>query len=103
MPMIDVYATSGTVADSKALARDLAATLMKIERVPDIRIFRRNTASFVHDLACGARSSVERNSAYLRVQVLRMRAPVTRSMPPRRRVECPIPAASLTGSLSPRH
>ena len=42
---------------------------MKIERVPDIQIFRRNTASFVHDLAGGARSSVERNSAYLRVQV----------------------------------
>ena len=31
MPMIDVYAASGTFADPKALARDLAATLMKIE------------------------------------------------------------------------
>ena len=42
---------------------------MKIEQFPDIQIFRRNTASFVHDLAGGARSNVERNSAYLRVQV----------------------------------
>ena len=38
MPMIDVYATSGTFADSKTLARNLAATLMKIEQVPDIPI-----------------------------------------------------------------
>lgn len=29
MPIIDVYATSGTFADPKALARALAATLMK--------------------------------------------------------------------------
>ena len=48
MSLTDGYATNGTVADPKALARDLAATLMKFERVPDIRIFRRNTASFVH-------------------------------------------------------
>ena len=68
--MIDVYATSGTVADSKALARDLAATLMKIERVPDIPILRRNTAAFVHDLLDGARSNVEGNSTYVRLQVL---------------------------------
>ena len=68
--MIDVYATSGTVADSKDLARDLAATLMKIERVPDIPILRRNTAAFVHDLLDGAHSNVEGNSTYVRLQVL---------------------------------
>ena len=70
MPMIDVYATSGTFADPKALARDLAATLMKIEGVPDIPMFRQNTAAFVHDLPEGALSNVEGQSNYVRVQVL---------------------------------
>jgi phenylpyruvate tautomerase PptA (4-oxalocrotonate tautomerase family) len=70
MPMIDVYATSGTFADPEALARDLAATLMKIEQVPDIPMFRQNTAGFVHDLPEGALSNVEGESNYVRVQVL---------------------------------
>jgi phenylpyruvate tautomerase PptA (4-oxalocrotonate tautomerase family) len=70
MPMIDVYATSGTFADPKALARDLAATLMKIEKVPDIPMFRKNTAAFVHDLPQGALSNVEGDGNYVRVQVL---------------------------------
>ena len=70
MPMIDVYATSGTFADPKALARDLAATLMKIEQVPDIPMFRENTAAFIHDLPPGALSNVDRDSNYVRVQVL---------------------------------
>ena len=70
MPMIDVYATSGTFADPKALARDLAATLMKIEQVPDIPMFRENTASFIHDLPPGALSNIDRDSNYVRVQVL---------------------------------
>src|SRR5258708_36106121 len=70
MPMIDVYATSGTFADPKALARDLAATLMKIEQVPDIPMFRQNTAAFVHDLPDGALSNVDGDGNYVRVQVL---------------------------------
>ena len=70
MPMIDVYATSGTFADPKALARDLAATLMKIEGVPDIPMFRKNTAAFVHDLPAEALSNVEGDNNYVRVQVL---------------------------------
>jgi phenylpyruvate tautomerase PptA (4-oxalocrotonate tautomerase family) len=70
MPMIDVYATSGTFADRKALARDLAATLMKIEQVPDIPMFRKNTAAFIHDLPDGALSNVEGDGNYVRVQVL---------------------------------
>src|SRR5215467_10952686 len=70
MPMIDVYATSGTFADPKALARDLATTLMKIEQVPDIPMFRQNTAAFVHDLPEAALSNVEGDSNYVRVQVL---------------------------------
>ena len=70
MPMIDVYATSGTFGDPRTLARDLAATLMKIEQVPDIPMFRQNTAAFVHDLPDGALSNVEGDGTYVRVQVL---------------------------------
>jgi phenylpyruvate tautomerase PptA (4-oxalocrotonate tautomerase family) len=70
MPMIDVYAASATFADPKVLARDLAATLMKIEGVPDIPMFRKNTAGFIHDLPPGALSNVEGDGNYVRVQVL---------------------------------
>jgi len=48
--MIDVYATAGTFTDKHQLATDLAATLMAIEEVPDIPMFRQNTAAFVHEL-----------------------------------------------------
>ena len=70
MPMIDVYATSGTFKDPKTLARDLAETLMKIEQVPNIPMFRKNTAAFVHDLPNGALSNVDGDGNYVRVQVL---------------------------------
>ena len=43
---------------------------MSIEQVPDIPMFRRNTAAFVHELAGGALSNVEGESNYVRVQVL---------------------------------
>jgi len=70
MPMIDVYASVGTFADNKSLARDLAAALMKIEQVPDLPMFRRNTAAFVLELPVGALSNVEGDEHYVRVQVL---------------------------------
>ena len=70
MPMIDVYATSGTFKDPKTLAQSLAETLMKIEQVPNIPMFRKNTAGFVHDLPDGALSNVDGNGNYVRVQVL---------------------------------
>jgi phenylpyruvate tautomerase PptA (4-oxalocrotonate tautomerase family) len=70
MPMIDVYATRGTFKDPKTLARDLAETLMKIEQVPNIPMFRKNTAGFVHDLPDGALSNVDGDGNYVRVQVL---------------------------------
>ena len=70
MPMIDVYATRGTFKDPNSLARQLATTLMKIEKVPDIPMFRQNTAGFVHDLPSGALSNVEGSGNYVRVQVL---------------------------------
>ena len=70
MPMIDVYAASGTFADKHTLATDLARTLMTIEQVPDIPMFRQNTAAFVHDLPADAISNVEGAADYVRVQVL---------------------------------
>ena len=70
MPMIDVYATRGTFKDPKTLARDLAETLMKIEQVPNIPMFRKNTAGFVHELLDGALSNVDGDGNYVRVQVL---------------------------------
>jgi len=70
MPMIDVYAAGGTFADKHTLATDLARTLMTIEQVPDISMFRQNTAAFVHDLPADAISNVEGATDYVRVQVL---------------------------------
>lgn len=70
MPMIDVYATAGTFADKHQLAIDLATTLMGIEEVPKIPMFRQNTAGFVHELPAGDLSNVDGESNYVRVQVL---------------------------------
>ncbi|MDB5160075.1 MAG: hypothetical protein JWO99_338 [Candidatus Saccharibacteria bacterium] len=70
MPMIDVYATIGTFADKHELAKELADTLKTIEGVPNIPMFRQNTAGFVHELPEGDISNVEGESNYVRVQVL---------------------------------
>ena len=70
MPMIDVYATAGTFNDKHKLAIDLATTVMTIEAVPNIPMFRQNTAGFVHDLPEGDVANVDGDSNYVRVQVL---------------------------------
>jgi phenylpyruvate tautomerase PptA (4-oxalocrotonate tautomerase family) len=70
MPMIDVYATAGTFTDGHRLTKDLAATLTAIEEVPDIPLFRRNTAAFIHELPAGDLSNVDGASHYVRAQVL---------------------------------
>jgi phenylpyruvate tautomerase PptA (4-oxalocrotonate tautomerase family) len=70
MPMIDVYAAVGTFPAPHQLAADLARTLMVIEGVPDIPMFRQNTAGFIHELASGALSNVDGDGHYVRVQVL---------------------------------
>jgi phenylpyruvate tautomerase PptA (4-oxalocrotonate tautomerase family) len=70
MPMIDVYASTGTFADPHSLATELAETLMTIEQVPNIPLFRENTAAFIHELPEGALSNVDGESNYVRVQVL---------------------------------
>jgi hypothetical protein len=68
--MIDVYAKQGTFADRRELAQQLAAALMTIEQVPDIPMFRQNTAAFVHEMPGIAISNVDGDDNYVRVQVL---------------------------------
>jgi phenylpyruvate tautomerase PptA (4-oxalocrotonate tautomerase family) len=70
MPMIDVYAAVGTFPDKHQLAVDLATAVMTIEQVPDIPMFRKNTAAFVHDLPADSLSNVDGDSGYVRIQVL---------------------------------
>ena len=70
MPMIDVYARAGTFADPHRLAVDLATAVMTIERVPDIPMFRKNTAAFVHEVPADGLANVDGDSTYVRVQVL---------------------------------
>ncbi len=70
MPMIDVYAVAGTFADRHQLAVDLATAVMSIEQVPDIPMFRQNTAAFVHELPADSLSNVDGEHSYVRIQVL---------------------------------
>lgn len=78
MPMIDVYAVQGTFADRRSLAHDLAAAVMRWEGVPDLRLFRDNTAAFIHDLPADAISNVSGDSNHVRVQVLTSNAALDR-------------------------
>jgi phenylpyruvate tautomerase PptA (4-oxalocrotonate tautomerase family) len=43
---------------------------MRWEKVPDLAMFRNNTAAFIHDLPAEAVSNVAGDSNYVRVQVL---------------------------------
>ena len=70
MPMIDVYAAAGTFADRHQLAIDLATAVMSVEQVPDIPMFRQNTAAFVHDLPPDPYPTWTATTDYVRVQVL---------------------------------
>jgi phenylpyruvate tautomerase PptA (4-oxalocrotonate tautomerase family) len=68
--MIDVYATEGTFQDRASLAKELAAAVMKWERVPDLELFRNNTAAFVHEMPTDSISNVNGGNEYVRIQVL---------------------------------
>ena len=70
MPMIDVYAAEGTFADKHRLAQDVASAVMRWEQVPDLALFRDNTAAFIHELPTSAIANVNGRSDYVRVQVL---------------------------------
>jgi phenylpyruvate tautomerase PptA (4-oxalocrotonate tautomerase family) len=70
MPMIDIYAAAGTFADVHKLAIDAATVVKTVEQVPDIPMFRKNTAAFVHELPPEAIANVDGDCNYVRVQVL---------------------------------
>ena len=70
MPMIDIFAAEGTFADPHRLAMNAAAAVKAVEQVPDIPMFRKNTAAFVHELPREAMANVDGDSNYVRVQVL---------------------------------
>jgi phenylpyruvate tautomerase PptA (4-oxalocrotonate tautomerase family) len=70
MPMIDIFATAGTFQDPHKLAIDAATIVKTVEQVPDIPMFRKNTAAFVHELKPFAIANVDGDSNYVRVQVL---------------------------------
>src|SRR3979411_2784360 len=70
MPMIDVYAAKGTFGDKHAIAKELAAAVMKWEQVPNLALFRNNTAAFIHELPADSLSNVAGDTNYVRVQVL---------------------------------
>jgi phenylpyruvate tautomerase PptA (4-oxalocrotonate tautomerase family) len=70
MPMIDVYATTGTFKEKHSLAQHLAAAVMRWEQVPHISLFLNNTAAFVHDLPADSLSNAVGDSNHVRVQVL---------------------------------
>ena len=70
MPMIDIYAAAGTFPNIKTLATDAAALVKSVEPVPDIPMFRKNTAAFVHEMPPTAISNVDGDANYVRVQVL---------------------------------
>ena len=50
---------TGNLANKHALARDLAATVMHREKVPDFTLFKKNTAAFIHDLSADSISNVD--------------------------------------------
>jgi phenylpyruvate tautomerase PptA (4-oxalocrotonate tautomerase family) len=70
MPMIDVYAAQGTFGEKHQLAQDLASAVMRWEQVPDLALFRDNTAAFIHEMPSETLSNVNGDSNYVRVQVL---------------------------------
>jgi phenylpyruvate tautomerase PptA (4-oxalocrotonate tautomerase family) len=70
MPMIDITAIENTFKHPQRLASDAAATVMRIEGVPDIPMFRSNTAAFVHHLPADSIANVDGENRYVRVQVL---------------------------------
>lgn len=69
MPMIDVYAPKGLIRDRHQLAQDLARTIMRWEKVPEIPFFLDNTAAFVHELEPEAFSTAAGAGTSVRVQV----------------------------------
>ena len=79
MPMIDVYATQGTFGDPiDAGARLRLGGDADGRACRTLRLFRENTAAFIHELPGDAISNVAGESNYVRVQVLTSAAALDR-------------------------
>ena len=102
MPMIDAYAAAGTFADNHQLAVDLATTVMTIEEVPNIPMFRKNTAAFVHELPADSISNVDGEASYVRVQVLTNAGALDRDKQLAVQGRAPCRAAPVRGGLGRR-
>ena len=70
MPMIDVYAAAGTFDDPHDVARRVAAAVMDVGAVPNIPMFRQNTAAYIHEWPTSAFSNIDGQADHVRVQVL---------------------------------
>jgi phenylpyruvate tautomerase PptA (4-oxalocrotonate tautomerase family) len=70
MPMIDVYAATGTFGDKRKLIKALNEALMRWEQVPSISVFLDNTAAFIHELEPDTLANAQGDSNYVRVQIL---------------------------------
>src|SRR6195952_1513204 len=70
MPMIDIYAVTGTFDDKHELAVDASNAVMRWEQVPPISLFRNNTAAFIHDLPADSLANAAGEGNYVRVQIL---------------------------------
>jgi phenylpyruvate tautomerase PptA (4-oxalocrotonate tautomerase family) len=57
-------------ADKHTLAQDFAAAVIRWEQIPDLALFRDNTAAFIHELPADSIANVNGESNYVRVQVL---------------------------------
>ncbi|MBN9253329.1 MULTISPECIES: hypothetical protein [unclassified Mesorhizobium] len=68
--MIDIYLPKGIVRDTRQLAIDAASTVKSVEGVPDIPMFRQNTAAFVHEIDSSSMADVDGDAHHVRVQVL---------------------------------
>jgi len=69
MPLVDIYASAGRFTDPHRLALDAANTVREVEQTPDIPMFRKNTAAFVHELPSNSISNCDGEGDYVRVQV----------------------------------
>jgi len=70
MPVIDVYAASGTFARKRGLIAAVTAAVMKWEAVPPIALFKDNTAAFIHEMDVDSLGNANGDSNYVRVQIL---------------------------------
>jgi phenylpyruvate tautomerase PptA (4-oxalocrotonate tautomerase family) len=68
--MIDIYASRGTFPNMREVARAAASIVKDVEQVPDIPMFRQNTAAFVHELDPDSFACVDGTADHVRVQVL---------------------------------